>query len=108
MAQLFARRLVDPQRHIRVNALAFDIVGIADDGCLGNLRVRDQRTLDLGGAESVAGDVDHVVDPPGNPVITILIPARAVAGKIKIVKGRKVGVDKAAMVAIDRAHLPGP
>ena len=82
--------------------------GIADDGCLGDLGVRDERTFDLGGAEPVAGDIDHVVDPPGNPVITILIATRAVAGKIKIGKGRKVGIDKAAMVAVDGAHLPGP
>jgi hypothetical protein len=26
------------------------------------LRVRDQRALDLGGAQAVAGDVEHVVD----------------------------------------------
>ena len=82
--------------------------GIADDRGLGDLGVGDEGTFDLGGAEPMAGDVDHVIDASGNPVIAIFVATRAVARKIKIVKGRKVGVDKAAMVAIDRAHLPGP
>ncbi len=68
----------------------------------------DERAFDLGGAEPVAGDVDHVVDAPGDPVIAVLVAARAVAGEIKSRKGREIGVDKAAMIAIDGAHLAGP
>jgi len=66
-AQLFVRLLVNAQYHIGVDPLALDVVRIADDGRLGDLRVGDQRALDLGGAEAMAGDVDHIVDPAGDP-----------------------------------------
>ena len=50
--------------------------GIADDGGLGHLRVADQGALDLGGADAMARDVDHVVDPAGDPVVAVRV-ARA-------------------------------
>src|SRR6266480_4292209 len=50
---------------ISVNALALDVVRIADDGGLRHFRMRDQRRLHLGGAEPMTGDVDHVVDAAG-------------------------------------------
>ena len=46
------------QRYIGVDALAFDVVRIADDRRFRDLRMRDQRALDFGRAESVAGDID--------------------------------------------------
>jgi hypothetical protein len=46
-------------------------------------RVGDQRAFDLGGADAVAGDVDHVVDPAGDPVIAVLVAAAAVAGEVE-------------------------
>jgi hypothetical protein len=52
-AQFVARRLVDPQGHEGVDALAFDVVRIADDRGLGDPRMGDERALDLGGAEAV-------------------------------------------------------
>jgi hypothetical protein len=33
--------------------------------------MREQRTFDLGGAEPVAGDIDYVIDAPGDPVIAV-------------------------------------
>jgi hypothetical protein len=47
----------------------------ADHRGLGHLWVRDQRAFDLGGAHAVAGDVDHVVDPAGDPVIAVGVAA---------------------------------
>ena len=108
LAQLLARLLARHQRDIGVDALALDVVRIADDGGLRHLRMRDQRALDLGGAEAVAGDVDHVVDAAGDPVIAVRVAAAAVAGEVLAGIGREVGVDEALVVAVDRAHLAGP
>ena len=66
-----------------VDRLALDLVRIADDRGFGDLGVRDQRAFDLRGADAVAGDVDHVVDAAGDPVIAVLVAAAAVAGEIK-------------------------
>ena len=70
--------------------------------------MRDQRAFDLGGAEPVAGDVDHVVDAAGDPVVAVLVAPAAVAGEVLARIGLEVGVDEALMVAIDRAHHARP
>jgi hypothetical protein len=59
-------------------------VRIADDGGFRHLRVRDQRALDLRRAETVAGDVDDVVDAAGDPVVAISIAAAAIAGEVLV------------------------
>ena len=46
------------QRDIGVDALALDVVGIADHGGFGDLAVRDQRAFDFRRAHAVAGHVD--------------------------------------------------
>ena len=81
---------------------------ISDNGSFRDLRVGDQRALDLGGAEAMAGDVDHIIDPSGQPVKTVLVPACAVAGKIESREGREIGLDEPLVVAEDRAHDPWP
>ena len=95
LAQLLGRLLAGLQRHVGVDALALDVVRVADHGGLGDLGVADQRALDLGGAEAVAGDVDHVVDAAGDPVVAVLVAARAVAGEVLAGIGREVGLDEA-------------
>jgi hypothetical protein len=69
--------------------------------------VQHQGGLDLGGAEAVAGDVEHVVDAPGDPVVAVLVAARAVAGEVVAGILLEVGVDEALVVAVDGAHLAG-
>ena len=49
-------------------------------GGLGDRRVGNQRALDLGGAEAVAGDVENVINAPGDPEVAGLVAACAVAG----------------------------
>jgi hypothetical protein len=56
--------------------------------------MRDQRAFDLGGAHAMAGDVDHVVDPAGDPVIAVGVAAAAVAGEILAGIGREIGLTK--------------
>ncbi len=81
---------------------------IAHHGRLGHLRMRHQRRLDLGGAETMTGHVDHVVDAPGDPVEAVLVAAAAVAGEIHADIGGEVGLHEALVVAIDGAHLSRP
>ena len=108
MRSCVARLLADLQGHIGVDALALDVVRIADDRGLGDLGMGDQRALDLGGAEPVPGDIDHVVDPAGDPVVPVLVAPRAVAGEIEAREGREIGLDEALVVAEHGAHLPRP
>ena len=95
-------------RDIGVDALALDVVRIADDGGFRDGRVGDQRAFDLGGAHAMAGHVDDVVDAAGDPVIAVGVAAAAVAGEIFARIGREIGLLEALMVAIDRAHLARP
>ena len=62
--------------------LAGLLVGLADHGRLGDLLVGDDRRLDLGGREPVAGDVDDVVDPADHPEVVVLVAARGVADQV--------------------------
>src|SRR3546814_10635705 len=43
---------------------------------------RDQCAFHFGGADAVAGDVDHVINAPGDPVIAVSVAAAAIAGEI--------------------------
>ena len=70
------------QRHERDDRLAGVLVVLADHGRLGDVGVRDDRRLDLGRREPVAGDVDDVVDPPDHPEVAVLVTARGVADEI--------------------------
>jgi hypothetical protein len=40
----------------------------------------------------VAGDVDHVVDAAGDPVVAVLVAAAAVAGEVVAGNVREVGL----------------
>src|SRR5262249_33859584 len=91
-----------------VDALPLDVVRIADHGGFRALRMRDERALDLGGAEPVSGHVDHVVDPAGDPVVAVFVAPTAVTGEVLAWVALEVGVDEALMVAIDGAHHAGP
>jgi hypothetical protein len=57
------------------------VVG-ADDRGLGDPRVADQRRLDLGRRQAVAGDVHDVVDPAEQPDVALLVLLGAVAGEV--------------------------
>ena len=63
--------------------------------------------LHLGGAEPVARHVEHVVDPPGDPVVAVLIAPAAVAGEVGPAILLEVGVLEALVIAPHGARLPG-
>jgi hypothetical protein len=76
LLQLVGRLDAGHGRDVGVDALALDVVRVADDRGLGDGLVQHQRGLDLGGAQPVAGDVEHVVDAPGDPVVAVLVARR--------------------------------
>ena len=49
---------------------------LSDDG------MSHQSAFDLCGPETMPRDVDDVIDSPRNPIVTVLIPARSVTGKV--------------------------
>ena len=51
---------------VGVDALALEVVREPDHRGFGDGVVRDQRAFDLGGADAMAADVDHVVHAPGD------------------------------------------
>jgi hypothetical protein len=62
--------------------LAFDLVGEAHHGSFGDVCVLHQRRLDLGGAEAMAGDVDDVVDPTGDPVVPVAVSLGSITREV--------------------------
>src|SRR6202034_4216922 len=59
-------------------------------------------------AHPMAGHVDDVVDPSGDPIIALRVAARAIAGEVLARIGGEVGVHEASMIAEDRARLTRP
>ena len=70
------------ERHERDDRLPGVLVVLADHGRLGDVGVGDDRRLDLGGREAVAGDVDDVVDAADHPEVAVAVPTRGVADEI--------------------------
>mmetsp|Transcript_10955 Transcript_10955/g.36331 ORF Transcript_10955/g.36331 Transcript_10955/m.36331 type:complete len:266 (-) Transcript_10955:994-1791(-) len=56
--------------------------------------------LDLGGADAVAGHVDHVVHPAGDPEMAVGVAPAAVTGQIKAAVDGEVGGDVPVVVAV--------
>jgi hypothetical protein len=100
--------LASVQGDVAVDALALDIVRITDNGCFGNLWVRDKCAFDFGCSHAVAGNVDDVIDATGDPVVAILVAAGTVTGEVVARIRREVGLHEALMVLVDGAHLTWP
>ena len=91
-------------------------VGHADDAALGHVRVTEQRLLDLGPGDVVAGRDDHVVAACLEPEVAVGVADVGVAGEVPavphVVPLAVVGQVPAAGRALDgepgRAGRPGP
>ena len=68
------------ERDERLDELARDRVGLADDARLRDGRVLHQRALDLERADQVAGRLDDVVGAADEPEVAVGVAARQVAG----------------------------
>ena len=104
----FGRLAARDQRDVRIDALTLDVVRTADGRGFRDLGMRHQRAFDFGGAESMARDVEHVVDATRDPVVAVFVAPRAVAGEIATGKRLEVGVDETLVVAEHGAHLSRP
>ena len=101
-------RVVGTEDHVGVDPLPLDRVREAHHRRLGHRVVGHEGALDLGRAQPVAGDVQHVVDPAGDPVVAVLVAAAAVAGEVLALVGRKIRLHETLVVTVDGAHLARP
>ena len=81
---------------------------VADHGRFSNFGVQHQRAFHFGSAHAVSGDIKHIVDASGDPVVAILIATGAVAGKVVAGEGTEIGIDKPLVIAVDGANLARP
>ncbi len=77
-----AGRPLPAEHNKRKHRLPFDLVWLADNGGFRHTRMRDERRLDLHGAETVPGDIEHIVDAPHDPVVPVLVAMSAIAGNV--------------------------
>src|SRR5207247_9086041 len=67
----------------------------------------DQGALHLGRADAVTGDLDHVVGPPHEEEIPVLVFAAYVLGGIAVRNGVRIDLI-AVWILIDCPHYRGP
>ena len=91
-----------------IDALALDVMRIADHRRFSDGIVQHQGAFYFGSANAVAGDIDHVIYSAGNPVVTVFVAACTIAREVITGVGLEIGVDHALMVAIDAANLARP
>ncbi|MNI87893.1 hypothetical protein D3C73_1451330 [compost metagenome] len=70
--------------------------------------MQDQGAFDFGGADTVSGDIDDIIDASGYPQVAIGITARPVTGEIVSGQRLEVGVDHPLVVAVYAANLRRP
>ena len=67
-----------------------------------------QGGLDLGRGQTVSRDVDHVVHPTTDPVVSILVATRSVTGEVEALVDVQVGIHVPLVGAPDGAGHAGP
>src|SRR5208337_2046604 len=90
------------------NRLPFQLVWPPDNRGFRDLGMRNERTLDFHGAQTMAGHINDVIYPAHDPEITILVFARSVAGKINAVDLRPVLLLIAFVISPDCPDHGGP
>src|SRR3712207_6518775 len=90
------------------DALAFQLVGAADDRGLRDRLVRDQSALDLHRPQAVARDVNHVGHATHDPEVSVRVAPRAVAREVDAVDLGEILFPVALVVAPDGAEHRGP
>ena len=96
------------ERDVGDDRLARSLVLAAADRGLGDLRVVDERALDLDRRDPVAGDVHHVVHAAEQPEVAVLVDAGAVAGEVDVRILRPVRLPVALVVVVDPAQHRRP
>src|SRR6186997_2348398 len=94
--------------HEHSNCLALQIIW-ASYGCgLGNLGMTDEGTLDFNRTQTVPRYVDHVVDAAHDPVITVRITTRIVAGQVFAGDLGPILLLESVVVSPNPSQHPGP
>ena len=110
--QFFAQHLrgfnTSHECDISINTLTFNIMWKTDHSSLSHCIMQNQRALHFGRAHAMTRDIDNIINPAGDPIIAILVPACAITGKIFTWEHLEIGINKALMITVDCAHLPGP
>jgi hypothetical protein len=91
-----------------VDRLASELVVNAYHSSLADGVVLDQRGLDFGGRQAMAGDVDDVVYAAADPVVALGIAGSAVTSEVVAFVDVQVGVHVALVGAPDGAAHGGP
>ena len=87
--------------------LTLQIIGDADDGAFGHVRVGGQNLFHGPGGEAVAGDVDDVVGARHDVEIAVLVDVSGVGGFVIAGKARQIAFDEALIVAPQRWQAGG-
>src|SRR5207237_1328888 len=90
--------------HERANRLAFDLVRFADNRSFSHFLMIYQSALDFHRADAMTGDVHHIVNPPEQPEIAVLVALAAVPGEIFSGESAPIGLYIAIRITIDRPH----
>ena len=91
-----------------VDGLAGELVGNTDDSSLGDRVVLNQSSLNLGSAETVATNVDNVVDTAADPVEALVVAGSTVAREVVALVDVEVGIHVALVGTPDGASHAGP
>src|SRR3712207_47839 len=106
--QVFRAFLVAFEDDVGDYRLPLVLVVTADDCGLGDSVVGYQGALYLGGGDPVPRDVHHVVDAARDPVVTVLVAPRPVAGEVDVTILLPVGLPVALGVLVEGAQHAGP
>ena len=68
----------------------------------------DEGRLNLGGGETVARDVDDIVNTAADPDVPVVISACAISGEVVALVGTHVGLEISSVVAVDGSGNGGP
>ena len=90
------------------NPLPLDLVGTTHHGRLGYRGMAHQRALHLGRAETMTGNVEHVVDTTDDPEIPLLVAAGAIPGEVGALHLAPVLLAIALHIAPNASEHGGP
>lgn len=86
--------------------MADETVSVSKKTC--NWPLQYSRRLDLGGGQTVTGDVDDIVNTSLDPVVAVLVPSTRVTEEEVSRVGTEVGVEVSLVVAVDGTSNSGP
>ena len=80
----------------------------ADNRRLSDFGMGNESAFDFGSAHAVARNIDHVVNPSCNPIITVRISPTSIASEIFTGIGGEIGLEKPFMITPHSPHLTRP